>query len=63
MNMLGIAEYAWRLVPANPILLRVVEAGGKRKRDLIIRCGYLGLLVAVVVFSLISAGEQTGSTE
>ena len=60
--MLGITEYAWRLVPANPILLRVVEAGGKRKRDLFIRCGYLGLLVAVVVFSLVTSSE-TSSTE
>jgi len=26
--MLGIANYIWRLVPANPILLRVVEQNG-----------------------------------
>ena len=38
--MLGIADYFWRLIPANPILLRVVETGGKRRRDLFIRCGY-----------------------
>src|SRR5437762_9101143 len=56
--MLGITDYLWRLVPANPILLRVVETGGKRKRDLFIRCGYLGLLVLLVVFSLVTA--QTG---
>jgi ABC-type transport system involved in multi-copper enzyme maturation permease subunit len=48
--MLGIAEYFWRLVPANPILLRVVATAGKRRRDLLIRCGYLGLLVLVVLF-------------
>ena len=40
--MLGIAEYFWRLIPANPILLRVVQMNGKRRRDLFIRCGYLG---------------------
>lgn len=51
--MLGIGDYLWRLVPANPILLRVVTAGGKRRRDLFIRCGYLGLLVLVVVLSLL----------
>src|SRR5687768_11358373 len=44
---LGFAGYAWRLIPANPILLRVVESGGKRRRDLLIRCAYLGLLVFV----------------
>ena len=32
----NILNYIWRLVPANPILLRVVDSGGKRKRDLFI---------------------------
>src|SRR5437764_4891807 len=61
--MLGITDYLWRLVPANPILLRVVETGGKRKRDLFIRCGYLGLLVLLVVFSLVSSGTSTSGTD
>src|SRR3954454_17638924 len=56
--MLGIGEYLWRLVPANPILLRVVEGGGKRRRDLFIRCAYLGLLILVVVFSVLTAAGQ-----
>src|SRR5688572_28262494 len=59
--MLGIADYLWRLIPANPILLRVVESGGKRRRDLIIRCCYLGLLIGVVLFMLLRTGEQVGS--
>jgi ABC-type transport system involved in multi-copper enzyme maturation permease subunit len=58
--MLGIHQYLWRLVPANPILLRVVETGGKRRRDLFIRCGYLGLLVAFVVFSLMAGSGDGG---
>ena len=45
--MQTILHYVWRLIPANPILLRVVETGGKRKRDLVFRCGYLGILVAL----------------
>src|SRR5438477_2586702 len=56
--MLGITDYLWRLLPANPILLRVVESGGKRKRDLFIRCGYLGLLITLVIFSLITSSNQ-----
>ena len=60
--MLGITEYAWRLIPANPILLRVVETAGKRRRDLIIRCGYLGLLVMLVVISLLPGGTTSGSS-
>src|SRR5438477_5268589 len=58
--MLGISDYLWRLVPANPILLRVVESGGKRRRDLFIRATYLGLLVIWVVFSLLTAGNLQG---
>lgn len=57
--MLGITDYLWRLLPGNPILLRVVEAAGKRRRDLIIRCGYLGLLVFIVIFNLVAKGGQT----
>src|SRR5205814_716060 len=51
--MLGVGDYLWRLVPANPILLRVVEAGGKRRRDLFVRCGYLALLISgIPIFSI-----------
>jgi len=50
--MLGIADYFWRLIPGNPILRRVVEAGGKKKRDLFVRCGYLGLLVILVIWQV-----------
>jgi ABC-type transport system involved in multi-copper enzyme maturation permease subunit len=56
--MLGITDYLWRLIPANPILLRVIEAGGKRRRDLFIRCIYLGLLILVVIFSLNTQATQ-----
>src|SRR5687768_7709427 len=56
--MLGVADYLWRLVPANPILLRVVETGGKRRRDLFIRCGYLGFLIGVVIFSMLSSSSS-----
>ena len=61
--MLGIGDYLWRLIPANPILLRVVESGGKRKRDLLIRCGYLGALLFLVIFLLLqSAGNLAGAS-
>ena len=59
--MLGITDYLWRLIPANPILLRVVETGGKRRRDLLIRCAYLGLLIAVVLLSLYSKNLSDAS--
>lgn len=59
--MLGITDFLWRLVPANPILLRVVVTAGKRRRDLAIRCAYLGLLIFVVIFSLLTAGSLASS--
>ncbi|HYO07367.1 MAG TPA: ABC-2 transporter permease [Tepidisphaeraceae bacterium] len=58
--MVGVLDYFWRLVPANPILLRVVEAAGKRRRDLFVRCGYLALLILVVIFALIGSGATLG---
>lgn len=58
--MLGVHEYFWRLLPANPILLRVVETSGKKRRDLFIRCGYLGLLVVIVLISLATSGDISG---
>lgn len=61
--MLGVGEYLWRLLPANPILLRVVEAGGKRKRDLFLRCGYLALLICVVVFALATERKAVTGTD
>ena len=60
--MLGITDYLWRLLPGNPILLRVVETAGRRRRDLVIRCGYLGLLVLLVLISLAN-GNSTTSTD
>src|SRR5579864_9243263 len=58
--MVALAEYFWRLIPANPILLRVVQTKSKRRFDLFVRCGYLGALVAIVVFSILAA-EGAGS--
>src|SRR6476646_6350204 len=55
--MLGIAESVWRLIRANPILVRVVETKSKRQFDLFVRCGYLGILVAIVLFSIASGAS------
>ncbi|MGA3067224.1 MAG: ABC transporter permease subunit [Tepidisphaeraceae bacterium] len=61
--MLGIADYFWRLLPGNPILLRVVQTAGKKRRDAIIRCGYLGLLVVMVTWILSTSGTSYGSSD
>src|SRR5258708_6063301 len=54
--MLGIPLYLWRLLPGNPILLRVVAAASKRKRDLLARCLYPGLLIGVVLLAITGGG-------
>src|SRR6185503_20009180 len=59
--MMGIGNYFWRLIPANPLLVRVVQAGGKRKRDLLIRCAYLGILLFLVIFLLLQSAGNLAS--
>ena len=41
----------WRLLPANPIVVRVVAMGGKRVGHLAMRGGYLAVLLGVVLVS------------
>ncbi len=45
----------WHLVPANPILVRVVHGASKRPRHLWIRITYLGVILVVVLFSLLTS--------
>jgi len=47
-----LGSWFWRLVPANPILVRVVFAGGRRVRHLYLRTAYLAVLAAVVGFGV-----------
>ena len=45
-----------RLVPLNPIFVRVVTAGGRRVMHLITRCAYLLLLIGFLLVALLMAG-------
>lgn len=44
-----------KLAPLNPILLRVVTAGGRRLRHAFVRWGYLGLMIMVLLVSLVTS--------
>lgn len=44
-----IGAWLWRLLPANPIMVRVVSSGGKRIRHLWARLAYLAVLFVVVI--------------
>ncbi len=55
----------WHLLPANPILVRVVYGGSRRTRHLYLRVGYLWALLLVVLFSLFisMSGPSASLTE
>ncbi len=57
-NWLGLPAHFWRLLPGNPILQRVVQAAGKRRRDLVARWTYLAILMLVVAISVLSSGTN-----
>ncbi len=55
-----ITAWLWRLLPGNPILLRVVATAGKRPRHMLARLVYLAALVIVV---LVGGGFLLGTQE
>jgi len=60
LNDIGL--WLWRLLPANPIVVRVVSAGGKRTRHLWARIIYLAALVIVFLAGgglLIGGGDRS----
>ena len=52
------AFFTWlsRLGPTNPMAVRIVGSGSRRKQHLYVRMVYLGLLVGLVVLGLLSGG-------
>jgi len=56
---MGVA--LWRLLPANPIVVRVVQGGSKRRRHLWIRTGYLLTLLFVMLLLQMMLGQSGGS--
>lgn len=48
-----LGRWLWRLIPANPILVRVVLAGGRREKHFWIRLGYLFILGAATFVGVI----------
>jgi ABC-type transport system involved in multi-copper enzyme maturation permease subunit len=48
-----------RLLPTNPIVVRLVAGGSKRSRHLYIRSGYLAVMMLVLFLSLLQPGAGT----
>jgi ABC-type transport system involved in multi-copper enzyme maturation permease subunit len=57
-----LAAWLWYLVPANPILVRVVYGMSRRTRHLWLRFGYLSILLTVVTVTLLSTGTARGAS-
>ena len=53
--------WLWHLLPANPILVRVVYGASRRQRHLWLRFGYLAALAGVVLWLQIPSGEESAS--
>ncbi len=58
----NLGLWCWRLLPANPILVRVVCGKSKRSRHLWLRFAYLGVLLFVVMVALIPLVSSTGNS-
>ncbi|MBC7833687.1 MAG: ABC transporter permease subunit [Phycisphaerales bacterium] len=54
-----VLQWLLRLGPTNPIAVRLVQGGSRRRRHLYIRAGYLGVLITVLLFLLLSASSST----
>ncbi len=58
--MPAFLRWLLRLGPTNPICVRLVQGGSRRTRHLYIRTGYLAVLIAVLLWSLLlNAGQTT----
>lgn len=53
-----ILRWFLRLVPTNPITVRLVQNGSRRTRHLYIRAGYLAALILVLLWSLLAPGSS-----
>ncbi|MHC5026866.1 MAG: ABC transporter permease subunit [Planctomycetota bacterium] len=57
--MPAILNWLLRLIPTNPICMRLVQGGSRRLRHLYIRTGYLAIMIVVLLFVLL--GNSTTS--
>ena len=52
--MPAFLNWILRLLPTNPICLRLVQGGSRRRRHLFIRSTYLGVMIFVLIFTLLA---------
>ena len=60
--MTSLLTWLSRLGPTNPMVIRIVEGGSRRRQHMLVRMGYLGLLVGLVVLGLLTGGGLLAET-
>jgi ABC-type transport system involved in multi-copper enzyme maturation permease subunit len=55
--MPAIINWFLRLLPTNPIVMRIVQGGSRRLRHLYIRAGYLGILMGVLLLLMLGGSN------
>ena len=50
----AVAQFL-RILPLNPIVVRLVQGGSVRTRHLLIRAGYLGILIVVLLAAMLGS--------
>lgn len=54
--MQAVYRWFWQLTAGNPMVVRIVQGGSRRPRHLVVRMGYLGALIGLVLLGLITGG-------
>ncbi|MFB3139248.1 MAG: hypothetical protein ACE10B_08515, partial [Phycisphaerales bacterium] len=52
--MPAFVNWLLRLVLTNPICMRLVQGGSRRHRHLLIRSGYLAVMMVILLFAMLS---------
>ena len=61
--MPAFLNWLLRLLPTNPICMRLVQGGSRRRRHLLIRSGYLGLMIFVLLTVMLGVGAGALSVQ
>ncbi len=59
--MPALLNWFLRLLPTNPICMRLVQGGSRRQRHMLIRSAYLAVMILMVLFALLTAVGNTSS--
>ena len=59
--MPALVNWLLRLLPTNPICMRLVQGASCRRRHLYLRSGYLGVMVVILLFAMLANVQGTVS--